>query len=75
MANRKKEPGLVQSFLFTLVLLLLIPLPFALYLGGTEWIISGPAAVPKEFIASYVIGAVVLVGGLIINQYKNRASI
>lgn len=72
MSNTKKQPGLVQSALFTLVLFILVPLPFALYLGGTEWLLSGPAAVPKEFVASYVVGAVVFLGGLVINQIKTR---
>lgn len=55
----KKEPTLVQSLLFTLVLFALIPLPAALYFGGIEWIASGWKAVPKEFIACYVVGAIV----------------
>lgn len=72
MSNVKKQPSLVQSALFTLGLFILVPLPFALYLGGTEWLLSGPAAVPKEFVASYVVGAVVFLGGLVINQVKTR---
>lgn len=70
--KKNKEPSFLTSLIVTIVVFLLVPLPFALYLGGTEWIINGAHEVPKEFIASYVVGFVAFAGGLAIHRYRNR---
>lgn len=72
MRNRNNEPSFLQALVVTILLFLLIPLPFALYLSGTEWIVSGWHGIPKEFIASYAVGAVVFIGGLIYNQWCTK---
>ncbi|USR79944.1 MULTISPECIES: hypothetical protein [Arcanobacterium] len=57
---------------FTITVILAIPLPFALYLGGIDWIISGSHAGLKEFVISYLVGLLVLCGGLAITIFKDR---
>ena len=70
--KKNKEPSFWTAFIVTIAVFLLVPLPFALYLGGTEWIINGAHEVPKEFIASYIVGFVVFAGGLVLQRFKDR---
>lgn len=68
--SSKNEPKKWKAFLISLLIFLLVPLPFALYLGGTEWLFNGEESVPKEFWVSYVLGFVVFIGGLLWMQIK-----
>lgn len=66
----KSEPKKWKAFLISLLIFLLVPLPFALYLGGTEWLFNDKESVPKEFWVSYVLGFVVFIGRLLWMQIK-----
>ena len=68
--SSKNEPKKWKAFLISLLIFLLVPLPFALYLGGTEWLFNDKDSVPKEFWVSYVLGFVVFIGGLLWMQIK-----
>ncbi|MCU9519732.1 hypothetical protein N7326_07610 [Corynebacterium sp. ES2794-CONJ1] len=60
------------ALVFTILVILAIPLPFALYLGGFEWMSSGSQAGSKEFVVSYVFGLLVLLGSLAAAVYRGR---
>lgn len=52
------------SFLVTVAVLLLMPLPFAVVLSGVNLLTSGWSGVSKEFWVSYGFGLVTLLVGL-----------
>lgn len=70
----RKEPGLLKALAVTIALLAIVPLPFALYLGGVEWTLKGPRAAPKEFYASYLVGIITFVFGLACIWIKDLCS-
>lgn len=75
VVNGKKQSGLLSKplgLIFTIFVVLFIPLPFALYLAGTEWIFSGSEGVPKEFVVSYLLGLALLLGSIILAIFRDR---
>lgn len=72
--KHNKEPGTIKSLIVTIVVLALIPLPFALYMGGTQWITEGWTNVPKEFLVTYLCGLLFLLVPLIAIRVRNRDS-
>ncbi len=66
----KGKPSRFVSGLVVLAIFLLVPLPFALWSSGWEWITKDWTAVPSEFIITYVGGLIFFWGGLIIYLLK-----
>ncbi|QPK93931.1 hypothetical protein HCQ94_04980 [Actinomyces sp. zg-332] len=66
----KGKPNRFVSGLVVLAIFLLVPLPFALWSSGWEWITKDWTAVPSEFIITYVGGLIFFWGGLIIYLLK-----
>lgn len=69
--TKQREASTLSSIIVILLVILLPPLPFALYMAGTEWIFSGAKEVPAEFIGTYILGIVVFVGGVVIHLLKD----
>lgn len=75
LRGKRKKKGVLPrplGLVFTILIILTVPLPFALYLAGTEWIFSGSQGVPKEFFASYFLGLALLLGSVIFAVIKDR---
>ncbi|WP_216378138.1 hypothetical protein [Arcanobacterium phocae] len=72
MARKNKDLPKPLALVFTITVILAIPLPFALYLGGIDWIISGSSAGLKEFAVSCLFGLLTLCGGLAVVIYKDH---
>lgn len=70
--KKREEPGYLTAALVSLAVILLIPLPAAFYYAGWEWVLSGWSAVPKEFIVTYVLGMIVLLGAVAWVLLKDR---
>lgn len=60
------------AFVMTVGIILALPLPFAAYLGGIDWLTSGSQAGLKEFTVSYFLGLALLCIGLGIVIFKDR---
>lgn len=72
--TQNRQPGKITSWVVTIAVILLVPLPFALYLGGVEWLTAGISEVPEEFIVTYLLGVILLLGGIIRIKIKDRHS-
>lgn len=57
--DRKK----LLSWVTLIAVIVLLPLPFALVLSGVDFLASGSAGVPKEFLVSYFFGMFTLIVG------------
>lgn len=62
------------SFLITAIVLLLLPVPFAMVLSGVNLFTSGWTEASKEFWVSYAFGLVTLLGSLCWYLWKVRDS-
>lgn len=74
MTKKKRNIDIPRplAFALTAIIVLLLPLPFALYLGGIDWITQGSQAGLKEFIAAYLLGLGILIVGLVVTIIKDR---
>ncbi|QPK93932.1 hypothetical protein HCQ94_04985 [Actinomyces sp. zg-332] len=63
--EKKGKPNRFVSGLVVLAIFLLVPLPFALWSSGWEWITKDWTAVPSEFIITYVGGLIFFLGSII----------
>lgn len=72
--ERNKEPGTIKSLVITILVLTLIPLPFALYMAGVQWIVEDWTQVPKDFIVTYLCGLLSLLIPLIAIRVRSRES-
>ncbi|XCB29129.1 hypothetical protein RQN30_07580 [Arcanobacterium hippocoleae] len=74
MTNKKKYTDLPKplAFVFTVIAVLVIPLPFAAYLGGIDWITQGSQAGLREFIVAYLLGLGLLIVGLGVAIFRGR---
>ena len=62
----------MSAAIITVLIIVLMPLPAALYYAGWEWVLSGWSAVPREFIVTYVLGMIVVAGGIAWVLLKDR---
>lgn len=51
----------------------LAPLPFALYMGGVDWILDDSSTGMKECVVTYVIAFLAFAGPISVIVFKNRA--
>ncbi|QPK81168.1 hypothetical protein G7Y41_09050 [Schaalia sp. ZJ405] len=70
--GKQKEPSNVRALIVTVAILLLVPLPLALCLAGTEWLFQGGSGVPKEFVFSYLFGLLTLLATIIVVKLRER---
>ncbi len=68
----RKELPKPLALVMTVAVLMILPLPFAAYLGGIDWLISDSQAGLKEFIVSYLLGLALLCISLGIVIFKDR---
>lgn len=65
--NEKRRAGVgqkIKPLVITVLVLALLPLPFALVLTGGHFLAQGAGGVSKEFLASYFFGLFTLLAGL-----------
>lgn len=71
-AKDNEDKGFWKALIVTVSILLVAPLPFAFCMSGIEWILKDWKAVPTEFWATYLVGLVVLLGGIDIFKIKEH---
>lgn len=64
----------LKSLIITIIVISLVPLPFALVLTGFEGITNGQEAAIKEFLVSYFFGLFTFLVGLGWYIWQNRTS-
>lgn len=74
MSKKKHKKDLPKplALVMTVVIIMVLPLPFAAYLGGIDWLIGGSQAGLKEFLVSYFLGLALLCISLGIVIFKDR---
>ncbi|WP_341827490.1 hypothetical protein QEU97_09140 [Trueperella pyogenes] len=74
MSKKKNHKDLPKplALIMTVAIIMVLPLPFAVYLGGIDWLTAGSQAGLKEFIVSYLLGLAILCIGLGIVIFKDR---
>ncbi|MDO5720725.1 MAG: hypothetical protein Q4P05_08315 [Actinomycetaceae bacterium] len=65
-----EEPSKLESAIIIVAILVVLPLPGALFYAGTEWLID-PAGVPKEFIITYFGQMLILLGWGLWARFKH----
>lgn len=70
--KKREEPSFLSAAIITVLIIVLMPLPAAFYYAGWEWVLSGWSAVPREFIVTYVLGMIVVAGGIAWVLLKDR---
>ena len=60
---KRKQPGIVVTLTITTIVFIVLPLPFAVFSGGIDWITTG-ARIPNEFLVTYLIGLLIFPIGI-----------
>lgn len=74
MSKKKNHKVLPKplALVLTVVIIMVLPLPFAAFLGGIDWLTDGSHAGLKEFTVSYFFGLAILCISLGIVIFKDR---
>ncbi|MFC5280755.1 hypothetical protein ACFPGO_02575 [Arcanobacterium canis] len=70
--NTRKEPSLFRAVVFSVLLLLILPLPLTLWFTGTEWILNGSKDVPLEFFWWYLGQLIFFCGWVAVIKWKEN---
>lgn len=62
----------MKSLVITVLVLALLPLPFALLLTGGHFLAQGAGGISKEFLVSYCFGFFTLLSGLAWYLWRHR---
>ena len=74
MNLKNQEPGRFRGVIALALVVFLVPLPFALFMGGTAWIFSGWSQIPKEFVVSYLLGVIGFGGSIALLFVRSKWS-
>ncbi|KWZ72203.1 hypothetical protein HMPREF3198_02071 [Winkia neuii] len=67
-----REPSMLKALVASALIILITPLPLALYMSGLDWVLHGISAVPKEFLATYFLELGILIIGIAVFKVREK---